>query len=62
MLYLLDYYTGIDVWMATCLLFVFAALIEFAYVNVHSRVEKRRRQSCIGTHKLNNTSDKEEEV
>ena len=30
--------------MAACLIFVFAALIEFAYVNVHSRVEKRRRR------------------
>lgn len=35
---------AIDVWMAACLIFVFAALIEFAYVNVHSRVEKRRRR------------------
>ncbi|XP_060605811.1 glycine receptor subunit alpha-2-like isoform X1 [Ruditapes philippinarum] len=57
-----SYVKGIDVWMATCLLFVFAALIEFAYVNVHSRVEKRRRQSCVGTHTLNNISEKEEEV
>ena len=31
--------------MATCLVFVFAALIEFAYVNVLSRVEKRRRET-----------------
>lgn len=31
--------------MATCLIFVFAALIEFAYVNVNSRVERRRRES-----------------
>ena len=32
-------------WMAICLLFVFMALVEFAYVNVHARVEKRRRNS-----------------
>lgn len=44
-----SYVKGIDVWMAVCLLFVFAALIEFAYVNVHARIEKRRRQSCKPT-------------
>ncbi|XP_012944642.1 glycine receptor subunit alphaZ1 [Aplysia californica] len=43
-----SYIKAIDVWMATCLFFVFAALIEFAYVNVNSRVEKRRtNQSMI---------------
>ncbi|XP_045203265.2 glycine receptor subunit alpha-3-like isoform X1 [Mercenaria mercenaria] len=57
-----SYVKGIDVWMATCLLFVFAALIEFAYVNVHSRVEKRRRQSCVGTHKIINGNDPDTEV
>lgn len=30
--------------MAACLIFVFSALIEFAYVNVFSRVENRRRR------------------
>ncbi|KAK7505254.1 hypothetical protein BaRGS_00003416, partial [Batillaria attramentaria] len=37
-----SYLKAIDVWMAGCLVFVFAALLEFAYVNVQSRVEKRR--------------------
>ncbi|KAL4235133.1 ligand-gated ion channel [Mactra antiquata] len=43
-----SYVKAIDVWMAACLIFVFAGLIEFAYVNVHTRVEKRRRsESCM---------------
>lgn len=29
--------------MAVCLVFVFLALVQFAYVNVLARVEKRRR-------------------
>ena len=40
-----SYVKAIDVWMAMCLMFVFLALIEFAYVNVLARVENRRRQS-----------------
>jgi hypothetical protein len=43
-----SYIKAIDVWMAMCLFFVFAALIEFAFVNVHSRVEKRRQTICGG--------------
>ncbi|XP_050416972.1 glycine receptor subunit alpha-2 isoform X1 [Patella vulgata] len=38
-----SYIKAIDVWMAMCLFFVFAALVEFAYVNVMSRVERRRQ-------------------
>ncbi|KAL8617101.1 hypothetical protein ACOMHN_014271 [Nucella lapillus] len=47
-----SYVKAIDVWMAMCLFFVFAALIEFAYVNVHSRVERRRGQSVHGGLKM----------
>ncbi|XP_064637423.1 glycine receptor subunit alpha-2-like isoform X2 [Lineus longissimus] len=38
-----SYIKAIDVWMSTCLLFVFAALLEFAVVNVLSRKEVRRK-------------------
>jgi cytochrome bd-type quinol oxidase subunit 1 len=42
-------FLAIDVWMAVCLGFVFLGLVEFAYVNVLSRVEKRRKKSTIGS-------------
>ncbi|KAK6185564.1 hypothetical protein SNE40_007769 [Patella caerulea] len=42
-----SYIKAIDVWMSMCLVFVFAALLEFAYVNVQARVEKRRRESVL---------------
>ncbi|XP_053400442.1 glycine receptor subunit alphaZ1-like [Mercenaria mercenaria] len=38
-----SYLKAIDVWMAVCLGFVFLGLVEFAYVNVLARVEKRRK-------------------
>lgn len=42
-----SYFKAIDVWMVSCLCFVFAALIEFAYVNVLSRVEQRRQSHVV---------------
>lgn len=44
-----SYVKAIDIWMAMCLLFVFAALLEYAGVNFVSRQQKeflrlRRRQ------------------
>ena len=43
-----SYVKAIDIWMATCLTFVFAALVEFAYVNVLCRAAKRKsaHESC----------------
>ncbi|XP_048773971.1 glycine receptor subunit alpha-2-like isoform X2 [Ostrea edulis] len=54
-----SYVKAIDIWMSTCLLFVFAALIEFAYVNVLARVEQRRGRSV--TSQLNETKEDQED-
>ena len=31
------YFQAIDVWMSTCLVFVFSALLEYSFVNVLAR-------------------------
>lgn len=49
---------AIDIWMAVCLLFVFAALLEYAAVNFVSRQhkefirlrKKQRQQRIVSTH------------
>ena len=48
-----SYIKAIDVWMATCLFFVFAALIEFAWVNVLSRVQQRRQMTHQSSETVN---------
>ena len=40
-----SYVKAIDVWMGACLVFVFAALLEFAFVNVMERRQVKRKQS-----------------
>ncbi|XP_055958843.1 glycine receptor subunit alpha-2 [Patella vulgata] len=47
-----SYIKAIDVWMAMCLFFVFAALLEFAYVNVVTR--RRTKQLLLLKAKLDN--------
>ena len=37
---------AIDVWMATCLVFVFGSFIEYSVVNVLARREKTRRDAA----------------
>ena len=39
-----SYVKAMDVWMATCLCFVFCALLEYAFVNVISRQKTKRRR------------------
>jgi len=40
---------AIDVWMATCLVFVFGSFIEYSVVNVLARREKTRREHSTAT-------------
>ena len=45
------YVKALDVWMATCMAFVFAAIMEFGFVNVQRRKEQDefdRRASAVG--------------
>lgn len=52
-----SYVKAIDIWMAVCLLFVFAALLEYAAVNFVSRQhkefirlrKKQRQQRIVST-------------
>ena len=42
-----SYVKAIDVWMFVCLLYVFAALLEFAYVNVLMRRKNKQKADNV---------------
>ncbi|XP_053400665.1 glycine receptor subunit alpha-3-like [Mercenaria mercenaria] len=52
-----SYLKAIDVYMAACLTFVFLGLVEFAYVNVLTRVERRRFKSKPADQKENDQKE-----
>lgn len=37
----MSYPKAIDIWMSMCMMFVFAALLEYAFVNAMARVDKK---------------------
>ena len=46
-----SYIKAIDIWMATCLIFVFCALLEFAIVNsIHRQSAKQLNKSIARTY------------
>jgi hypothetical protein len=50
-----SYVKAIDIWMLVCLLFVFAALLEFAYVNVLKRKKSKKSTNHEDINEVNDT-------
>ena len=58
----MSYLKALDVWYAACMVFVFGALLEYAFVNVFVRSEKQESERmppentdpvlCIYTHTI----------
>jgi hypothetical protein len=42
-----SYITFLDVWMVTCMIFVFATMVEFVVVNYLYNLKKHARRECV---------------
>jgi cation transporter family protein len=58
----ISYPKAIDIWMSMCMLFVFGALIEYAFVNALSRKDKRRQSMYKKTDSIEETYKDDEEA
>ena len=53
----ISYPKAIDIWMSVCMMFVFGALIEYAFINAMARKDKKKR-----TPETDEQSDRPDEV